>query len=375
MKPAINITRILVGLLFVASGLIKANDPLGLAYKMDEYFTVWSWHWASPFTLYLSVGMNVLEIVAGVALLLGFAPRFITRLLMGLIIFFTFLTGYAVFSGKIKTCGCFGDCVPLEAWQSFGKDLVLMGLIAMLVRFHTLIKPILPLRANLFLVLLSAGFVFWGQLHVLQNLPYVDCLPYAKGKNLVKQMQPPPGAIPDSIAIMYIYRKAGQEVQFDANSFPTDFDEKTYEYIDRREVVVRKGKGEPAIRDFALFNSTGEDTTKAVLETTGKYLFFFARDFDGADPAWREMFVKLYLKSREKKMPVLVMTNQPARAAQWFNEQNHYNITVLTCDGTVMKTFLRTKTGLVAMHGADIAGKWSEANMNEAVRWINQSNY
>jgi hypothetical protein len=355
------------------SGLIKANDPLGLAYKMDEYFTVWQWHWASPYTLYLSVGMNVLEIVTGVALLVGWAPQLITRVLMALILFFTFLTGYAVFSGKIKTCGCFGDCVPLEAWQSFLKDIVLLILITLLVRFYTLIKPLMPLRANLFLVLLSAGFVFWGQLHVLQNLPFIDCLPYARGKNLIKQMQPPPGAIPDSVTILYSYRKAGKEVQFDANHFPADFDDKTYEYVDRKEMVVRKGKGEPAIRDFALFNPQGEDTTQSVLQNSGRYLFFFARDFDGADPPWRELFVKLYLKAREEQIPFIILTNQPTNAASWFNEQNRYNVSVLTCDGTVMKTFLRTKTGLVAMDGAVVAKKWSETNMNEGIRWMNQS--
>eukprot|EP01035_Chromulina_nebulosa_P053230 gene53230-72727_t len=81
---------------------------------MDEYFAVWGWDGASAYSLYLSLTMNVFEIVAGIALLLGFAPKLFTWLLLLLIIFFTFLTGYAVFSGKIKTCGCFGDCIPLQ---------------------------------------------------------------------------------------------------------------------------------------------------------------------------------------------------------------------------------------------------------------------
>jgi uncharacterized membrane protein YphA (DoxX/SURF4 family) len=372
MKTIVNIFRVITGVLFIFSGLIKANDPLGLAYKMDEYFAVWNMHWASPYSLPLSIGMNIIEIVAGVALLLGWAPKLITKLLLLLIVFFTFLTGYAVITGQPKTCGCFGDCVPLQPWQSFAKDIVLLVMIFVLYKQRAFIETFLPLRANLFMVLFFTGFVFWGQLYVLKHLPYVDCLPYARGKNLLQQMQPPPGSIPDSVAIFYKYKKAGKEVSFDAMHFPDDFDDKTYEYISREEKVVRKGNAEPAIKDLALYTSNGTDTTKAILETQGKYLLFFAKDFAGTQPAWQEMFVKIFLKATEKKIPVFIVSNQPALASKWFAENNHFNTPILTCDGTVMKTMLRSNTGIVAMQGATVAAKWSEADMNDVVKWMNE---
>jgi uncharacterized membrane protein YphA (DoxX/SURF4 family) len=372
MKSIVQVLRVLVGLLFIFSGLIKANDPLGLAYKMDEYFTVWSWHWASPYTLYLSIGMNVLEIVAGVALLLGWAPKFITRLLLLLILFFTFLTGYAVLSGKIKTCGCFGDCSPLEAWQSFVKDLVLLAMIIVLAIFHHQIKPLFPERAKLFLILFSTGLVFWAQLAALKNLPKVDCLPYAKGKNLLQQMQPPPGSIPDSVVILFNYTKDGKPVSFDASNFPADFDEATYTFVSRSEKVVRKGNAEPKIKDLALYTATGEDTTKPLLQSGQPMIWFFARDFDGASPAWQELFNKIYSKAAEKNIGIYVLSNQPEPARRWFWQSNKFSkANVLACDGTVMKTILRSKVGVVAMNGAVVAGKWSEANMNEVVKWMN----
>ncbi|HSK12243.1 MAG TPA: DoxX family protein, partial [Phnomibacter sp.] len=224
MQRAIIILRIIVGVLFIFSGLIKANDPSGLAYKMDEYFAVWGWHWASDYSLPLSIGMNILEIVTGVALLLGWQARLVVPVLLFLIIFFTWLTGYAVLSGKIKTCGCFGDCIPLKAHQSFIKDIVLLIFIAVLYWKRDLIKPFLPVRANLFVVLFSFGLVFWGQLHVLKNLPYIDCLPYAKGNDLLQKMQPPPGSVPDSMAIFYKYKVDGKIIEFEASQFPDDFD-------------------------------------------------------------------------------------------------------------------------------------------------------
>src|ERR1051325_1476620 len=130
MKVAVNITRIIVGLLFIFSGLVKANDPLGLSYKMQEFFEVWGLAGFNDYTLFFSLVMNSFEIIAGVAVLLGWRMRFFSWMLLLLIIFFTFLTGYALFSGKIKTCGCFGDCIPLKPIHSFIKDLVLLVLIA-----------------------------------------------------------------------------------------------------------------------------------------------------------------------------------------------------------------------------------------------------
>src|SRR5215467_3725298 len=132
MRILLTITRIIVGLLFIFSGLIKANDPLGLSYKMQEFFEAWNWYAFNNYTLALSLIMNVFEVLAGLAVIIGWRMQLFSWLLLLLIIFFAFLTGYALFSGKIKTCGCFGDCLPLTPAQSFTKDLVLFILILIL---------------------------------------------------------------------------------------------------------------------------------------------------------------------------------------------------------------------------------------------------
>ena len=122
MKILVNIFRVIVGVLFIFSGLVKAKDPHGLAYKMQEFFEVWAannflanfMHWLSDFALPFSIIMITLEIIVGVGMLLGIWKKFFTWLILLLIIFFGFLTGYAALSGKIATCGCFGDCIPFD---------------------------------------------------------------------------------------------------------------------------------------------------------------------------------------------------------------------------------------------------------------------
>src|SRR6201996_7225978 len=148
MKTLIAIARGIVGVLFIFSGLVKANDPQGLSYKMQEFFEVWNFHWLDKFTLAFSILMIVFEIVAGVAILLGWRFRLFSWLLLLLIIFFTFLTGYAYLSGKVRECGCFGDCIPLTAGESFAKDLILLLLIVFLFAVRNRIRPVLPPAAS-----------------------------------------------------------------------------------------------------------------------------------------------------------------------------------------------------------------------------------
>ena len=141
MQTFLKILRWSVGLLFIFSGLIKANDPLGLSYKMQEFFDVWGIGFISDnLSYYFAVMMNVFEIVAGIALLIKFPYKQTLWLLLVLIVFFSFLTGYALFSGKIKTCGCFGDCIPLTPKTSFIKDILLLIAILILLFYQKKVK-------------------------------------------------------------------------------------------------------------------------------------------------------------------------------------------------------------------------------------------
>src|SRR6185295_7780710 len=148
MKKSLIVIRWLVGLLFIFSGLIKANDPLGLSYKMQEFFEIWGMTQFHSWTLASSVLMNAFEIIAGFALLLGWRIRLFSWLLLLLILFFTFLTGYTYVTGKPTNCGCFGDCIPITAKTSFLKDVVLTILIGFIFTQRSKIRPILSNRAS-----------------------------------------------------------------------------------------------------------------------------------------------------------------------------------------------------------------------------------
>lgn len=347
MQNFIKIIRWSVGLLFIFSGLIKANDPLGLSYKMQEFFEVWGMIYFNDYTLALSLIMNTLEILAGVALLIKFPYKQTLWLLLGLIVFFTFLTGYALFSGKIKTCGCFGDCIPLTPQTSFIKDIILFICIIILLFTQKKVKAIMHPGVGVSILLITTFLVGYGQKQALTHLPLIDCLSYKQGNDINEKMKIPDGAISDSVTIMMEFEKQGKKYFFDANNFPTDFDS-TYVYIDRKEVVVSKGNGLKAgIGDFTLTTLSGLDTTQKIFKTPIPYVLVFAGYVDSSIP-WNEMIVKL----REKYKLIYIVTADKAGAIQSLPGLN-----VLIGDITMIKTAARVWPTIFVMNGSTIMQK------------------
>jgi uncharacterized membrane protein YphA (DoxX/SURF4 family) len=371
MKPLISVARFIVGVLFIFSGLIKANDPLGLSYKMQEFFEVWNFNWLNNYTLAFSIIMIVFEIVAGVAILLGWRIRLFSWLLLLLIIFFTFLTGYAYLSGKVRECGCFGDCIPLTAGQSFTKDLILLVLILFLFFCRGQIKSALSPVASVAVLILSTVLSISFQWYVLVHLPVVDCLPYRVGQNIPEKMKAPPGAIPDSTVITLVYDKNGQRIEIVGNKFPADFDD-SYKFISRYDKLIRKGNAEPPIKDFVLITAAGTDTTQEVLDAKGYKLFLFTKGFDAGMPAWNKEFSVILTMAKSKRIPVYFITGNYDNVAEWAGTAGiSGDITILKCDATAIKTAARANPTLYLLKKGIILHKWSYADLIQALPDVN----
>jgi uncharacterized membrane protein YphA (DoxX/SURF4 family) len=362
MKISLTIIRWIVGLLFIVSGLVKANDPLGLSYKMQEFFEVWGIHSLNDLTLPLAIIMNVFEIVAGVAVLIGWQMRIFSWLLLLLIVFFTFLTAYALFSGKIKTCGCFGDCIPITPMQSFLKDLFLLLLIAILCFNARKIPSGLSSTAAVAGLLLCTLAVVALQFFVLRYLPLIDCLPYKKGNDLLNEMKTPPGAVADSFSINFRYKKNGKVVEFDQDHFPADFDS-SFEYVDRYDKLIRQGNATPAITDLSFKTLSGTDTTTALLNTPDYVLVFVKTMEEYAD--WKEDYDEVAAAAKQKNIPVFIVSGEPDKAAAVFGANN-----VVTGDAVVMKTAARVDPTFFLMKKAVVIEKRSYANVDPLVEKI-----
>ena len=367
MKILVNTLRWLVGLLFIFSGLIKVNDPSGLSYKMQEFFEVWGIHWMNPFSMALAIFMNICEVVAGVGLILGVSKKFFSGFLLLLIIFFTFLTSYVLFSGKITACGCLGDCIPLTPIQTFGKDVILsiMALIIYIKRDY--IEPFAPKIATSLILGLSLIGSFLTQLYVLDKLPFLDCLPYKTGNNLLEQMKKPAAATDDEFAYVFEYKKEGKTIEYTDATLPENLDS-TYVFVGRKEKLVKKGNGLKAkIVDFTLKTNSGNDTTQAILHSTGKYVFILMKEFpDHSHTLDKRLDEKILKQLEAKNIPVYVVTADAVNAPDFKQK----NVMVLSCDATVIKTAARVNPTYFVMNGANILAKYSYSNANKIFNFL-----
>jgi len=369
MKVFVTVARIFTGLLFIFSGLVKAIDPKGLAFKMQEFFEAWSGSGFMPvlmktfdqYALAFSMIMITLEVIVGVALLIGWKKKITISVLLLLMIFFTFLTSYVLFTGKIRACGCFGDCIPLTPIQTFTKDIVLL-LLAFFLLFN--IKFISPIAKPFFsfLYILSATIlVLLLQWYVLRNLPLVDCLPYKKGNNLIDLRKMPANAIPDKYDYVFIYKKDEIQKEFKAEATP----DSTWQFVDRKQTLTQKGSNNiPVISDFSLTTESGNDSTDAILNTAGEYYLLYIKDLETYPKNWTgdKSLIEMLLN---KKKEIYIVTSQLEKVKKRFNDLwranniNSSSIKFLSCDATVMKTVARVNPTLYLMNGPVVKNKWS----------------
>lgn len=361
MKILRGIVRVIVGVLFIFSGLVKANDPLGLCYKTQEFFTALHLNFLSPTALTLAVVMIGLEILAGVALLLGFKMRFFATLLLALMILFLFLTGYAYLSGRITECGCFGDCIPLSAGASFWKDVILFLLVLFLYRSRRRIKPAFGGFLTGLLMLAGVVLAFGLQWYALRHLPPVDCLAYKVGGNIPALMRIPPGATPDQYQTVFLYRKDGATREFAEDSIP--WQDTTWQFVARRDKLVKKGDAEPPIKDFQITDFEGSDSTAAILEDPGFTFLWMVKDVAKAGSGWDQRMRSLESDCARYHIRLYGITASEAGAAGAFRAQHRLGFPFLEMDATVIKTAARNNPCLILLHHGTIEGKWSFRDM------------
>jgi hypothetical protein len=311
--------------------------------------------------------MIAFEIIAGVALLFGWRMKLFSWLLLLLIIFFTFLTGYAFLSGKFKNCGCFGDCLPITPLTSFTKDVILTVLIFFLFSQRKKIKPLFTAVRGSVLMLLVAIASFGIQWYTLSYLPIKDCLPFKAGNNIPEQMKMPANAVPDSTVITFIYRKDGKNVEFTADKFPADFNADKYKYVDRKDVVIRKGvNNEPPIKGLSFSGVTNEDSTNIIFSEP-YCMLVFDENFETPVDKWRNGFLKSYAEMKKKNLPVYIITTSIDEAVKRLGNTPMNRIPVLKCDYTVIRTAARTKPAMYLLKEGTVLNKWPYKRFEGAI--------
>lgn len=368
-KAALNFSRIFVGVLFIFSGLIKANDPLGFGYKLQEYFDVFHMPWLSPFATGIAIFLCILEIVLGALLLFGFWSRKVTAGLLGIIIFFTFLTFVSAAFKVVTSCGCFGDAIPLTPWQSFSKDLVLLVLIVYLFINRNKIHAVTDNQGKQRLGVIGVtalSLIF--SIYTYTYLPVLDFLPYKVGQSLPEAMKIPDGAQPDEYVITYKlhHKVTGEDKEMsDKDYLKTEiWKDNNWEIVgEPTQKLIKKGY-EAKIKDLMISDASSTDYTKELIENPYYNLIivaYYLKDSD--EQAIQEMNTIAAQAAKEFNVRTVLLTSSSAQDADQFSKENKLMAEVFYADAVPLKSMVRSNPGLMLMKNGVVINKWSHAGL------------
>lgn len=353
MRILVGITRIFVGIFFIISGFIKLNDPVGFAFKLEEYFgpTVLDLPFLAPYALVISVIVVVFEVLLGIFIIFGYKQKFTVYSLLAMIVFFTFLTWYSAYFDKVKDCGCFGDAIKMEPWESFGKDVVLLVLILILVVGLKYIKPFFSKFGTTVISLLGfigcLGFTYY----VLMHLPSIDFRPYKIGDNITVNMTVPEDAPTAIQEFKWTFKVNGEEKIITTNgAYPTI----DGEYISVETKIIKEGYEAP-IHDFSM-EREGEDFTEALL-AEDHLILVVAYSLESANGDGLEAVKIVTDKAIKNNYKVIGLTATGPEEQQKINEKYGLNFDFYFCDETALKTIVRSNPGVLKLNKGTILQK------------------
>lgn len=361
-------SRVFVGLLFIFSGFIKANDPTGFGYKLQEYFHVFHTDFLNDYATWIAVLICGFEIILGAYLLLGFYKRNVSWGLLLLIIFFTFLTFYSAFFEVVTSCGCFGDAIPLTPWQSFLKDLVLLAFILIIFKHRNRIRPLVKkgaLKSTIatLVVILSFGI----GIYTVYFLPFIDFLPYKVGNNIPELMVLPEGKQGDVYEYIYeIKNKATGETKkvTDKEYMDGIWEDENWEVIgEPSSRLVQKGYEIP-ISDLLISDADGNDVTQEII--TNPYYNFvvvstYADKLSTADIiALDRINSTIRDLSADYNLRAVLLTASSSQVANSLNEEMDLVLETFYADAIPLKSMVRSNPGVLLLQNGVVIKKWSK---------------
>jgi uncharacterized membrane protein YphA (DoxX/SURF4 family) len=342
--------RFAVGGLFIFSGLIKLNDPVGTQIKLEEYFEVFStdfghiFEWFIPWALPIGMVLIVAEVVLGIAVLINYEMRKTTWVLLLMILFFSFLTFYSAYFNKVTDCGCFGDAIKLTPWESFYKDLVLLVFIAHLFFYRSKYSSFLRTKEGHGVIVVVTIISLYLGIYAVNHLPFIDFRPYKVGNNLPAEM-----IAPESAIIEYVFEKDGEEVL--SAKFLTEAEGYTYKtsYVTNLEATI------PPITDYNVIAISGEDMTEHTFQ--GIKLMLIIYDVKKADTDELEE-ARLLLEALDGKIEVIGITASGEADFEAFRHEYQLAIPYYLADATVIKAMIRSNPGMLLIKDGTVLGKW-----------------
>ncbi len=359
---ALYVARTVVGLTFILSGFVKAIDPLGTQYKIQDYLAAIPPSLSLPdmLTLLMSVSLSMVEFTLGAFMLTAISRRLTARLTLLFMLVMTAVTVWIYIADPVKDCGCFGDALTLTNLETLLKNIVLLALAALVAWRPTHIGRLMS-RSNQMLLgqmlmLTPVALSFW----CLYDLPLIDFRPYHIGADIKAGMEIPEGAEQPVFDTTFIMEKDGERREFTLDNYP----DSTWTFVDSKTVTVKEGYV-PPIHDFSITAADGEDITDMVLGREGYTFLLISPDLDKADDQNFGDIDQIYEFCQDNSIPFYCLTASTEKSQQHWQNITGAEYPFCMTDATTLKTMIRSNPGLMLLEKGVVRGKWSHNRLPE----------
>ncbi|MDD7659935.1 MAG: DoxX family protein [Bacteroidales bacterium] len=359
---ALYVARTVVGLTFILSGFVKAIDPLGTQYKIQDYLAAIPPSLSLPdmLTLLMSVSLSMVEFTLGAFMLTAISRRVTARLTLLFMMVMTAVTVWIYIADPVKDCGCFGDALTLTNLETLLKNIVLLALAALVAWRPTHIGRLMS-RSNQMLLgqmlmVTPVALSFW----CLYDLPLIDFRPYHIGADIKAGMEIPEGAEQPVFDTTFIMEKDGERREFTLDNYP----DSTWTFVDSKTVTVKEGYV-PPIHDFSITAADGEDITDMVLGREGYTFLLISPDLDKADDQNFGDIDQIYEFCQDNSIPFYCLTASTEKSQQHWQNITGAEYPFCMTDATTLKTMIRSNPGLMLLEKGVVRGKWSHNRLPE----------
>lgn len=356
-KILVEISRVLVGVVFVFSGFVKAIDPLGNTYKIVDYLEAFGMGFFEIFALPAAIFLSAFEFALGAALLIGAYRRIHSILLLLFMCFMTPLTLYLAIANPVSDCGCFGDAIVITNWQTFFKNVVLLAASVCIFFWSRFMTPLFTKKTHSLPILFAWVFIFVVSVYCYVYLPILDFRPYKIGNDIPALMEVPEGEPVDKYETTFIYAKEGVEKEFTLEDYPRG--DASWTFVDSKSTLVEKGY-EPPIHDFTIVTEDDDDITEDVLDNPSYTFLLIAYKLENAVDANVDKINEIYDFATQYGYDFYCLTaSLPENITNW-RENTGAEYPFCITDEITLKTIVRSNPGLMLIKDGTIINKWSD---------------
>lgn len=354
-----SIARTLLAVTFLFSGFVKAVDPLGTVYKIEDYLNAFGGFFPTllPLAGTAAVCLILVEFTLGFCMLFNVRTNITSWLSLVFYLVMTPLTLYIALTNPISDCGCFGDALVLTNWQTFAKNVVLLTLVIVLLCCRKAIPTLFSWWGEIVMVLLGMGFAGGMMLYAYNNLPPMDFRPYKIGNNIPELMEIPDGAPADEYEVTLVYAKDGVEQEFTLDNYPKG--DSTWTFVDQHSVLVKKGYV-PPIHDFTITNMEYEDITYDVLESAEPVTLVTMYDLKKTDRKQIDKLRALIEETHNNLNTIYLLTGSGEADIDAFVQETGLDKnTFCIMDPVTLKTIVRANPGVFVVQNGIIINKYN----------------